>query len=137
MSNFFTGPTPRLFAHRGASGEAPENTLAAFQRAATLGVVYMELDVHLSRDGQVVVIHDETLERTTNGHGLVRQHSLAELQGLDAGWSGSTAWPNCKGSTPATASLPTGQNVSVSGPRCHHLSPRRRATPLPTRTIYG
>ena len=86
MSNFFTGPTPRLFAHRGASGEAPENTLAAFQRAATLGVVYMELDVHLSRDGQVVVIHDETLERTTNGHGLVKEHSLAELQGLDAGY---------------------------------------------------
>ncbi len=85
MSDFFSGPTPRLFAHRGASGEAPENTLVAFERAAALGVVYIELDVHLSRDGQVVVIHDETLERTTNGHGLVREHSLAELQGLDAG----------------------------------------------------
>ena len=86
MNNFFSGPRPRLFAHRGASGEAPENTLAAFQQAAALGVVYMELDVHLSRDGHVVVIHDETLERTTNGHGLVREHSLAELQGLDAGY---------------------------------------------------
>ncbi len=86
MSNFFTGPLPRLFAHRGASGEAPENTLTAFQRATALGIVYIELDVHLSRDGHVVVIHDETLERTTNGHGLVREHSLAELQELDAGY---------------------------------------------------
>ena len=86
MSKFFSGPTPRLFAHRGASGEAPENTLAAFQRAASLGVVYMELDVHLSRDGQVVVMHDDTLERTTNGRGLVKEHGLAELYGLDAGY---------------------------------------------------
>ena len=86
MSKFFSGPTPRLFAHRGASGEAPENTLAAFQRAASLGAVYMELDVHLSRDGQVVVMHDDTLERTTNGHGLVKEHGLAELHGLDAGY---------------------------------------------------
>ncbi len=86
MSDFFTGPVPRLFAHRGASGEAPENTLPAFERAAALGAVYMELDVHLSQDGHVVVIHDETLERTTNGHGLVREHGLAELQRLDAGY---------------------------------------------------
>ena len=86
MTNFFTGPAPRLFAHRGASGEAPENTLAAFHRAAELGMVYAELDVHLSRDGHVVVIHDETLERTTNGRGLVREHTLAELQSLDAGY---------------------------------------------------
>ena len=87
MSDFFTGPTPRLFAHRGASGEAPENSMPAFQRAADLGIVYMELDVHLTRDGHVIVFHDETLERTTNGHGQVKDHTLAELQQLDAGYN--------------------------------------------------
>lgn len=86
MSNFFTGPTPRLFAHRGASGEAPENTLPAFQRAADLGIMYVELDVHLTRDGHVVVFHDDTLERTTNGHGQVKDHTLVKLQRLDAGY---------------------------------------------------
>lgn len=85
MTNFFTGPTPRLFAHRGASGEAPENTLPAFRRAAGLGITYIELDVHLTRDGHVVVFHDDTLERTTNGHGQVKDNTLAELQQLDAG----------------------------------------------------
>lgn len=85
MTTFFTGGKPRLFAHRGASGEAPENTLVAFRRAAETGIVYAELDVHTSRDGQVVVIHDETLERTTDGHGKVRDHTLAALQQLDAG----------------------------------------------------
>ncbi len=87
MSDFFTGPTPRLFAHRGASGEAPENSMPAFQRAADLGIVYMELDVHLTRDGHVIVFHDETLERTTNGHGQVKDHTLAKLQQLDAGYN--------------------------------------------------
>lgn len=86
MTNFFTGPTPRLFAHRGASGEAPENTMLAFQRAADLGIAYIELDVHLTRDGHVVVFHDDTLERTTNGHGQVKDHTLAEFQQLDAGY---------------------------------------------------
>jgi glycerophosphoryl diester phosphodiesterase len=86
MTNFFTGPKPRLFAHRGASGEAPENTMAAFRRAIDVGVSYAELDVHATRDGQVVVIHDEALERTTNGQGKVQEHTLAELQQLDAGY---------------------------------------------------
>jgi len=86
MHGFFAGTRPRLFAHRGASGEAPENTLAAFQRAVEIGVSYVELDVHASRDGQVVVIHDGTLERTTNGYGNVRHHALSELQQVDAGY---------------------------------------------------
>ena len=58
MTTFFDGPKPRLFAHRGASGEAPENTMVAFQRAVDAGVEYIELDVHASEDGQVMVIHD-------------------------------------------------------------------------------
>jgi len=86
MTTFFTGAKPRLFAHRGASGEAPENTLVAFRRAADLGIRYAELDVHATRDGQVVVIHDETLERTTDGAGKVKEYTLSELQRFDAGY---------------------------------------------------
>lgn len=75
-----------LFAHRGASQIAPENTLQAFELAVRLGGVdVLEMDVHMTNDGQIVVIHDATLERTTDGHGLVRAHSFAELQQLDAG----------------------------------------------------
>ena len=85
-TSFFSGLSPRLFAHRGASGEAPENTLAAFHRAIALGIEYIELDVHLSRDGHVVVIHDATLERTTNGSGKVQEQTLAQLQQWDAGY---------------------------------------------------
>jgi glycerophosphoryl diester phosphodiesterase len=77
---------PRLFAHRGASGHRPENTLEAFSLAMEMGVRYLELDVRMSRDGHVVVIHDDTLERTTDGRGSVREHSLAELKKLDAGF---------------------------------------------------
>ncbi|MBI3247100.1 MAG: glycerophosphodiester phosphodiesterase [Deltaproteobacteria bacterium] len=86
MTRYFTGPTPRLFAHRGASGEAPENTVAALQRAVALGLEYAEIDVQASQDGQIAVIHDETLERTTGGHGQVRDYSLTELRRLDAGY---------------------------------------------------
>src|SRR5437879_11961697 len=71
--------------HRGAMGHCPENTLASFVRALELGADWIELDVHLSRDGALIVIHDETLERTTNGHGLVRERTLSELEQLDAG----------------------------------------------------
>ena len=86
MTRFFDGPKPRLFAHRGASGERPENTMAAFERAVELGCECIELDVHAAQDGHVVVIHDETLERTTNGLGPVGEYSLAALQQLDAGY---------------------------------------------------
>ena len=72
-------------AHRGASADYPENTLLAFRRAVELGVDMIELDVQLTRDGELVVLHDETLERTTNGHGAVREYSYAELRTLDAG----------------------------------------------------
>src|SRR6185295_178724 len=71
--------------HRGAMGYCPENTLASFARALELGADWIELDVHLSRDGELIVIHDEALDRTTNGHGLVQDHTLAELKQLDAG----------------------------------------------------
>jgi glycerophosphoryl diester phosphodiesterase len=78
-----------VIAHRGFSGEAPENTLAAFKKAIDVGSDMMELDVHFSKDGQVVVIHDDHLERTTNGWGKVADHTLQELKKLDAGsWFG-------------------------------------------------
>jgi glycerophosphoryl diester phosphodiesterase len=76
-----------VVAHRGFSGAAPENTLIAFQKAIEIGSDMIELDVHLSRDGELVVIHDETLERTTNGKGMVADHTLNELKKLDAGSS--------------------------------------------------
>ena len=71
--------------HRGAPLEEPENTLLSFRRALELGVAAVELDVQLTREGRLAVIHDETLDRTTNGHGLVKDFTLAELQRLDAG----------------------------------------------------
>jgi glycerophosphoryl diester phosphodiesterase len=80
---------PQIVAHRGASGEAPENTLAAYRRALAIGVDAIELDVHLSADGEVVVIHDFMLGRTANGSGLVGDLPFAALRRLDAGrWFG-------------------------------------------------
>jgi glycerophosphoryl diester phosphodiesterase len=76
---------PLNFAHRGASYEAPENTLAAFLLAVELGADGIEFDVQLSQDGKAVVIHDSTLDRTTSGEGLVRHKTLSELKQLDAG----------------------------------------------------
>ena len=83
---FFAGPTPRVFGHRGAGGLAPENTLPSFALSLTLGADVLEFDVHASRDGTIVVIHDATLERTTNTSGAVRERTLYELQQLDAGY---------------------------------------------------
>ncbi len=74
-----------VIAHRGASGHAPENTLAAFELAVTQGADAFELDVRLTRDGAPVVIHDETLDRTTDLTGPVRARTLAELRQVDAG----------------------------------------------------
>ena len=72
-------------AHRGASAYAPENTFAAFDKALDLGAAHVEFDVHFSADGQVVVIHDDTVDRTTNGSGAVASLTLAQLKRLDAG----------------------------------------------------
>jgi glycerophosphoryl diester phosphodiesterase len=76
---------PWIIAHRGASGLAPENTFAAFEHAVALGAGFIETDLHLTRDARFVAIHDLTLDRTTNGHGAVRDFTLAELRELDAG----------------------------------------------------
>jgi glycerophosphoryl diester phosphodiesterase len=73
---------PMIFAHRGASGYAPENTLEAFELAVQQGADAIELDVHLSRDGAVVVAHDEAVDRVSNGHGQIAGMTLAELKRL-------------------------------------------------------
>jgi len=82
-------PTPLFIAHRGLSARFPENTLAAFRGAADAGAHMIELDVNLTKDRQLVVIHDETVDRTTNGTGPVRALTLEQLHRLDCGsWFG-------------------------------------------------
>lgn len=76
---------PAIVAHRGASATRPENTMASFEEAIRLGARIVELDVRLSRDGVAVVVHDPTVERTTNGTGAVHELSAAELAALNAG----------------------------------------------------
>lgn len=85
-ADYFSAPRPRLYGHRGAAGIAPENTLPSFRRAVADGARYLELDVHATRDGVVVVIHDPTLDRTTDGSGEVRALSFDELRRHDAGF---------------------------------------------------
>jgi glycerophosphoryl diester phosphodiesterase len=83
--SYFALPRPRVFGHRGASGIAPENTLPSFALAAALGADYLELDVHATSDGTVVVLHDATLERTTDGEGPVAACPWEVASTLDAG----------------------------------------------------
>lgn len=79
-----------VIAHRGASGHAPENTLAAFRRAIAMGAGFIETDLQLSRDARFVAIHDNTVDRTCNGKGAVHDLTLTELRRFDAGsWFGS------------------------------------------------
>ena len=83
--NFEQLPHPIIFGHRGACAHAPENTLASFELALAHGADAIELDAKLTADRQVVVIHDQTVERTTNGQGRVNQLKLEEIRRLDAG----------------------------------------------------
>ena len=87
-----TYPLPRWIAHRGGGALAPENTLAGFRLAARLGFKAVEFDVMLSRDGVPLLMHDETLERTTNGSGYVADLDWAEIAGLDAGSNYHKSW---------------------------------------------
>jgi glycerophosphoryl diester phosphodiesterase len=82
-------PTKGICAHRGAMATHPENTIVAFKEAIRLGVHMIEFDVFKTKDGALVVIHDKTLDRTTNGSGKVADFTLAEIKSLDAGsWKG-------------------------------------------------
>lgn len=85
-ANFLSPPRPRVFGHRGAAALAPENTLPSFAVAASLGADYLELDVHGTVDGVIVVLHDDTVDRTTNGEGTVREMTWRQVEALDAGY---------------------------------------------------
>jgi glycerophosphoryl diester phosphodiesterase len=90
-----------VIAHRGDSSHRPENTLAAFAAGLETGAAIVEFDVHLTRDGEVVVIHDKTIDRTTDGRGEVKQMSLAEIRRFSAGY------PSRFGSAYAGERVPT------------------------------
>lgn len=85
-NDFFALPAPRVIAHRGASGDYPENTLVAFRVAADAGASYLELDVHMTRDGVIVVSHDPHLTRTCGLDAAIGDLTLSELKRADAGW---------------------------------------------------
>lgn len=87
MKNYWTQSNQNIFvaAHRGWSAAYPENSMIAFQKAAELGVDQIELDIRITKDGELVVFHDETVDRVSNGTGKVRDFTLAELQQLDIG----------------------------------------------------
>ena len=83
----FLNPLPRVVAHRGDSINYPENTLPAFLSAVKMNIDVVETDVHLTKDGVLVIWHDPTLERNTNGSGTIESHTLEELKKLDAGYT--------------------------------------------------
>jgi len=104
-----------IYAHRGASAYAPENTLEAFALAVKMGADGVELDVHLSKDGQLMVIHDEAVDRTTDGHGQVKDFTCEELQKLSAS-NHMEGFPNAK--IPTLGEVydllkPTGLHINV------------------------
>ena len=109
---------PKLIAHRGASGYAPENTLAAIKRAAALEASWVEFDVMLTADGEAILIHDIELDRTTNGKGPVNELSLADIAKLDAGsWFGpefqGVRVPTFKNALQTCTELDLGINVEI------------------------
>ncbi|WP_438421124.1 glycerophosphodiester phosphodiesterase [Bacillus siamensis] len=80
-------------AHRGASGYVPEHTILSYETAQKMKADYIELDLQMTKDGKLIVMHDEKLDRTTNGHGWVKDHTSAEIQKLDAGSWFNKAYP--------------------------------------------
>ena len=87
MYESFLSPMPRIVAHRGDSANYPENTLPAFLSGVRMGIDVIETDVHITRDGEIVIWHDPTLERNTDGEGALEIHTLKELKRLDAGYT--------------------------------------------------
>jgi glycerophosphoryl diester phosphodiesterase len=118
-----------VVAHRGASSYAPENTIAAFDLALQMGIRHLELDVHLTCDDHLVVIHDDTVDRTTNGTGPVANQTLVALQALDAG-----AW---FGQAFAGARIPTLADVLTRyhGRAYLHIELKGHTAHLPQQTV--
>jgi glycerophosphoryl diester phosphodiesterase len=117
--------TPLNIAHQGGEDEFPSNTMYAFRRALAVGADMLELDVGVTKDGQVVVMHDTTLDRTTSGHGTIASHTLAQVRRLDAAYwfSGGSPAPRrptaCAGWPPAGVARPPGSAARTSAcPRC-------------------
>src|SRR5690242_12109722 len=107
-----------VIAHRGASAYAPENTMSAFDLAMDMGAGFIETDLQLSRDARLVAIHDETLDRTTNGKGPVSAMTVEELRQLDAGASFSQAAPaSTQKKSFAGECIPTVEEVLAFGNR--------------------
>jgi len=125
------GPLPLTFAHRGGSGLWPENTLEAFRGALQLGCSHLETDVRMTRDGELVLFHDASLERTTNGRGEVGAYTLAELERLDAGYHFTTdgksfPWRGRGLRIPTFAEL-----VAAAPNVCFNVEIKERARDLP------
>ncbi len=112
-----TPPGPRVVAHRGASAAEPEHTLAAYLNAIERGADGLECDVRLSADGHLVCVHDRTVDRTSNGSGLVSTLELTELQGLN--------WGSWKALARAAGAQPDVPDVVTTGERAHLLTLRR------------
>lgn len=110
----------QLYGHRGAKGEAPENTLAGFEYLRKLGIHRVELDIRLSQDNELIVLHDETVDRTTNGTGHVRKHSANQLATLDARKT-QPQWPNPSG-------VPTLKSVLTNWPELKSIQLEVKAT---------
>lgn len=109
---------PKLIGHRGARATAPENTLAGIRQARREGVDWIEFDAKLTGDGQVVLIHDETVDRTTDGRGAVREMTLAQIQRLDAGSKLGPQWrgeqiPTLKEALQLMVELGMGFNIEI------------------------
>ena len=137
----------QIFGHRGAHGEAPENTLTAFQFLRDQGIHCVELDVRLDKDGEPIVIHDESLSRTTNGQGLVSEHDATALSTLDARhhWESTflemdgiphletvlKAWPDLESVQIEVKEMPLNQCHTAARrivEICQHLKLQQRAT---------
>ncbi len=114
---------PTIFAHRGASAQAPENTLAAFELAVEVGADAIELDAKLSADDQVVVIHDDTVDRTTEGSGRVKALPLSTLASLDAGSKFSTKFKSQKIPTLDEVFDAVGSKIFVNVELTNYASP--------------
>lgn len=117
-------PHPFIFAHRGASAHAPENTLAAFELALAQNADGIELDVKLSSDGQVVVIHDPTVDRTTGARGRVKDMSLADLRSLNAGSFFSQSFSNERIPTLEEVFESMGKRLFINVELTNYNSPR-------------
>lgn len=109
---------PRVIGHRGAKAGAPENTLAGLRQAKREGAAWVEFDVKLTADGQPVLIHDETLERTTDGRGRVADTTFADIRRLDAGRCFGAAWqgervPSLREALALLAELDMGFNLEI------------------------